>query len=209
MQKNSVLNIGVVDDHPLFREGLVHLLETELDFRITLQADSASEALEKMETSAVDLLLLDLSLKESSGLDLLKDLGIRYPKLPVLVVSMHDEEYYAERVMAAGGKGYVMKQEDPERIITAIKEIRAGREFFPSRVRGRTRDPVTELSDREFSIFDLVSQGLGTKEISNRLNLSVKTVETHKEHIKTKLGQAGAAELLKFAIEWRRSSRQG
>lgn len=213
MIKVRDVTIAVIEDHPLFREGLVHLLQTERGFRVVLQAESAETALTGLAAladqgkSPVSCIILDLSLKESSGLDLLKDLVIRYPAVPVLVVSMHDEEYYAERVMAAGGRGYVMKQEDPDRIIEAVKVICSGGNFYLRSFQPSQTDPVGTLTERELSVFGLVSQGVGTKEIAAALSLSVKTVETHKEHIKTKLGQATAADLLKFAIEWRRSRR--
>lgn len=198
--------IAIIDDHPLFREGMIHLLETEEGYHVTIQADSAQSALDQLKRKSVDLVILDLSLKDSSGLELLKDLRILHPELPVLIITMHDAEFYAGRVRAAGGCGFVMKQEDPDLIITAIKTVLKGQSYFPEGTTPARMDPVNALSDREFSIFDMISQGLGSKEIAEQLNLSVKTVESHKEHLKNKLGRTSAADLLKFAIEWRRSS---
>jgi DNA-binding NarL/FixJ family response regulator len=200
------LRIALIDDHPLFREGLAHLLETEESFLVAFQADSEAVALEGLSKIPVDFILLDLSLKESSGLSLLKELKLRWPSVPVLVVTMHDAAYYSERIRLAGGAGFLMKQEEPQNIIEAIHAILQGRTWFPDNKDDHHEDPVQSLSNREFLIFGLISQGLGTKEISKRLALSVKTVETHKEHIKTKLDLSGAADLLKFAIEWQKNT---
>jgi DNA-binding NarL/FixJ family response regulator len=202
VERKAKVRIAVIDDHPLFREGLVYPLETEENFCVAVQADSVESALEQIGENPVDLVLLDLSLKDSNGLVLLKTLIAKDPSLPVLVVTMHDPAYYAQRVRQTGGRGYVMKQEEPKNIISAVNAVLSGKTWFPETKENLNKDPVESLSHKEFLIFNLVSQGLGTKEISTRLNLSVKTVETHKEHIKTKLGLAAAADLLKYAIEW-------
>lgn len=202
---NAPVTIAVVDDHPLYRNGLVHFLENEKDFKVTIEADSVHSTLEALEKTSVSILLLDLSLRDSNGLDLLKDIGIRHPSIPILVVSMHDEEYYAERVRAIGGKGYVMKQEDPGIIILAIKKILSGKVFFRTTRSSNIQDPLTALTTREFEVFELLGKGFGSKQLSAKLNLSVKTIDAHKEHIKEKLNLRDSSELLQFAITWKKN----
>lgn len=206
----------IVEDHPLFRKGLIQLLETREDFKVIGEISDAASTLDFLKKKVVDMALLDLSLKDSNGLDLLKDLHIRYPDLPVLVVSMHDEEYYAERVLNAGAKGYVMKQEASQRIMEAVEKILSGKIYVSQTVQERLlnrfstnatsmADRIGRLSDREFQIFGYTGNGLGTKDIAGTLNLSVKTIETHKEHLKEKLNLESGKDLRKFAIEWKRS----
>jgi DNA-binding NarL/FixJ family response regulator len=202
---DKTIEIAVVDDHPLFRDGLVNLLEAEKDFKVVLQTSNSFDTLEALKTIKVDLITLDQTLQDSSGLELLKNLTIQYPEIPVLFITMHDEEYYASRVKAAGGRGFVMKQDNPKIIITAIRNICTGQRFFTKNGNYIESDPVKLLTDKEFLIFDLISQGYSSKEISEKLNLSVKTIETHKENIKKKIDLSTTTDLLKYAIEWSKS----
>jgi DNA-binding NarL/FixJ family response regulator len=208
----------IIEDHPLFRTGIIHLLSTEEDLEICGEAESRQEALSLLAKNFnPDLVLLDLSLKDSNGLELLKDIHYSNPDLPILVLSMHDEQFYAQRVINAGGRGYVMKQEAAQNILKAIKTVLSGGIYLSPVLQDRlssTRtsrvSPVNQLhslSDREMEIFELTGRGFGTKKMAESLNLSVKTVETHKEHIQKKLNLSGSAELRRFAIEWRNGLR--
>jgi len=207
-------NVLVVDDHPVMRAGLAQLIEHEPDLTICCEAADAQGALKAIEACEPDIAIVDISLKDSSGIDLIKDIRIRWPKLPVLVLSMHDEQFYAERVLRAGARGYVMKAEASSRIIEGIRKVLAGGVYVGERTASRMlsglvaggRDAegpfVNRLSDREFQVFELIGQGLQTRQIAERLHLSVKTIEAHREHIKAKLNLGSATELLKYAVQW-------
>jgi len=206
--------ILIVDDHPIVRQGLVQMLGHEADMEACGEAESAAEALKAIAAAAPDAAVVDLSLKDSSGLELLKDIRVRYPRLPVLVLSVYDESMYAERALRAGARGYMMKEEAAEKVVTAIRRILAGQiylsEAMASRllhllVDGRPAaglSPAERLSDRELEVFQLIGQGFGNTEIARRLHLSPKTVETYRGHIKEKLNLSGATELLQHAIQW-------
>jgi DNA-binding NarL/FixJ family response regulator len=165
-----------------------------------------------------DLALIDLSLKESNGLELIKNLAARNEKLKMLVISLHDEKVYAERALRAGAKGYVMKSEATKNVMTAIRSVLRGEVYLSDTMRGRIIERYTEgrtadgnptevLSDREFEVFQLIGSGLQTSKIAEQLNLSVKTIETYKSHIKTKLGLSSGTELMQRAVEWELSQR--
>lgn len=204
----------IVDDHPLFREGLVHLLQNERDLIVCGQTGTAAEALGLVEKLRPALVLLDISLPDRNGLELIKDLHTLRPELPVLVISMHDEALHAERVLRAGARGYIMKQEGGGKILDAIRRVLAGQIYVSGkmsalileRVAGQrpkgSRSPIERLSDREFEVFSLLGQGLATREIARRLHLSVKTVEVHRLNIKRKLGLRTATELVRYAVRW-------
>lgn len=213
--------ILIVDDHPIVRQGLVQMLGHEPDMEACGEAESAAEALKAIAAAAPDAAIVDLSLKDSSGLELLKDIRVRYPRLPVLVLSVYDESMYAERALRAGARGYMMKEEAAEKVVTAIRRILAGQiylsEAMASRllhvlVDGRPAaglSPAERLSDRELEVFQLIGQGFGNTEIARRLHLSPKTVETYRGHIKEKLNLSGATELLQHAIQWAQRLRGG
>lgn len=217
MSSKASTRILVVDDHPIVREGLIKLLQREPDLMACAEADTAAEALQAVTTAKPDLVLLDLSLRSGSGLELMKDLKLRYPQLPVLVLSMHDETVYAERALRAGAKGYLMKDKAKENIIQAVRAILGGELYLSPRmaqtllVKAATGEPaqgtspVDVLSDRELEVFRLLGQGLGTKEIAARLARSVKTIDAHRENIKRKLNLANASDLLQSAIRWMQS----
>ena len=204
----------VVDDHAIVRQGLIELINRERDMCVCADAESAGAALKLIVATRPDVAIVDVSLKEDSGLELVKDIKIRFPKLAVLVLSMHDETFYAERFLRAGARGYVMKEVATETVMTAIRRVLAGEVYLSERMssrilhklvaggpdRGRTTMDV--LSDRELEVFRLIGQGLGTREIAKRLHVSVKTVEAHRAHIKDKLKLQTGTELLQQAIQW-------
>lgn len=206
--------ILIVDDHPMMRQGLMQLIESECDLVVCGEAENAGQALEQAEQLKPDLLLADISLPGKNGLELIKDLQSTQPSLPVLVISMHDEMLYAERVLRAGGRGYIMKQEGGKKIMEAIRQVFSGKVFVSEKMSLQilenlanrsprpTRSPVERLTDREFEVFQLIGQGLSTREIAAQLHLSSKTVEVHRINIKQKLNLKTATELIRFAVRW-------
>ena len=205
--------ILIVDDHPMMREGLAQLITQEEDLVVCGEAEDAAQAIEQIEKLKPDLALVDITLRSSSGLELIKDLRIRAPALSVLVISMHDESLYAERVLRAGGRGYIMKQEGGKKLMQAIRTVLGGGTYVSEKMAAKILDifsgrpgegasPVTRLTDREFEIFRLIGQGLSTKEIADKLHLSAKTVEVHRVNIKQKLNVATAPELIRMAVRW-------
>jgi DNA-binding NarL/FixJ family response regulator len=210
----SAKKILIVDDHPMTRQGLITLIESEPDLTVCGEAETAGQALEAVQHSYPDLVLADISLPGKNGLELVKDLRSMHPEIPVLVISMHDEMLYAERVLRAGGRGYIMKQEGGKKIMDAIRQILAGKVFVSERLsaqilenlssqnRRSTRSPVEKLTDREFGVFELIGEGLATREIALQLHLSAKTVEVHRLHIKQKLKLKTATELIRYAVRW-------
>jgi DNA-binding NarL/FixJ family response regulator len=209
--------ILVVDDHPIVRQGLVLMVGHEPDLEVCGEAASAAEALKVIAATQPDAAIVDLSLKGSSGLELLKDIKVRYPKLAVLVLSVYDESMYAERALRAGAMGYMMKEEAVEKVITAIRRILSGQIYLSENMASRLlhvlvggrpvgTSPAERLSDRELEVFQLIGQGYGNTEIARRLHLSPKTVETYRGHIKDKLNLSNATELLQHAIQWTRDT---
>lgn len=206
--------ILVVDDHPMMRQGLAQLINHEPDLCVCAEADSAAQALERAKDGKLDLALVDISLPDRSGLELIKDLQTYYPKLPVLVISMHEESLYAERVLRAGGRGYVMKQEGGKLLMQAIRQVLSGRIYVSEKMsakileifsghRAEAADSPTEmLTDREFEVFQLIGQGDGTREIADHLHLSIKTVEVHRANIRQKLKLKNGADVTRYAIRW-------
>jgi len=208
--------ILLVDDHPLVREWLASLINQQPDLVVCGEADSAPEALGYLNSQATDLAIIDLSLKESSGLELIKTIRSTHPAVAVIVLSMHDEKHYAERAIRAGARGYVMKRETTKKIIAAIQQVRSGKlgvsdevaALFAERFvdnRRRSGTPVEELSDRELEVFRLLGQGLDTRSVANCLHISIKTVQAYCARIKDKLNLANATELLREAIRWSES----
>ncbi|WP_454765793.1 response regulator [Cupriavidus campinensis] len=204
--------ILVVDDHPIIREGLTHLLNLQEDLHVCCAAGSTEEALAVM-TCQPDMAIVDLSLQSNSGLDLVKTLRQRYPKLAILVLSMHDETLFAERALRAGANGYLMKLEATEHITNAIREVLAGNVYLSAAMHEKLaralaapkRIPagsVASLSEREFEVLHLIGLGFGTREIAGKLNRSVKTIEAHQANIKEKLDIPNGKELMRFAIQW-------
>lgn len=204
----------LVDDHPMMREGLTRIISTEPDLEVCGEAADGMQAIEAVRVQHPDLVLLDISLPGKSGLDVLKDLRALDPGLRVLVISMHNEAIYAERVLRAGGRGYIMKHEDGRKILDAIRQVLGGKVYLSERMAaqvletfsGRRADsgmsPVEQLTDREFEVFRLIGQGRSTKEIATELHLSTKTVEVHRIKIKSRLKLQSAVELTHYAVRW-------
>lgn len=210
--KSPKKRILIVDDHPMMRDGLRQLIGAQSDMEVCGEADDAALALEKADDLKPDLAVVDISLRTSNGLELIKDIHIRAPHTAVLVLSMHDEALYAERVLRAGGRGYIMKQEGGMRIIEGIRRILNGGTFVSDSVQARIMDSfsgrkenkatVESLTDREFEVFQLIGQGLSTAEMAKKLRVSVKTIEVHRVNIKNKLSVPTAPELIRFAVRW-------
>ena len=204
----------IVDDHPMMRQGLAQLIDHEPDLIASSEADTAAQALNLIAARRPDLVLADISLPDKNGLELLKDIQVFHPGLPVLMVSMHDETIYAERVLRAGGRGYIMKQEGGKKLMLAIRQVLAGQiyvsermsarilELFSGHRGGSAESPLEGLSDREFEIFQLVGLGKSTRDIAAALHLSVKTVEVHRANIRRKLRLNSGAEVVRYAIRW-------
>ena len=206
--------IFLVDDHPIVRRGIQLLIGMERDLSICGEAERAPAALEQIRKLNPDLVVVDLALKESSGLDLVKELRVQCPTVKVLVFTMHDEPLYAERVLKAGAHGYVTKEEGSEKAVAAIRTVLEGKPYLTGRLaermletmtgfaRSRSSGTLESLSDRELEVLDLIGHGLGSQQIARQLKLSVKTIESHREHIKAKLGLRRSTELVQYAFNW-------
>jgi DNA-binding NarL/FixJ family response regulator len=204
----------VVDDQPITRYGLVHLINEQPDLEVCKEADSASKALAALNVCNPDLLLVEITLPDKSGLELIKDIAALRPQLPILVISIYDESIYAERVLQAGARGYITKREGGQKLMQAIRRVASGNiylsermsrqilEFFSGRQPARAGSPIQQLSDREFEVFELVGKGLSTKEIATKLHLSAKTIKAHRANVKRKLEVKTTAELISFAARW-------
>ncbi len=206
----------IIDDHPLFSRGLSQLIETQKSYKVAGMATNKKEALELFQKLMPDLTIVDLNLGQEDGLELIKEILAINPETKVLVLSMHDERFYAERALKAGARGYIMKQEAETNVSTAIETVMKGKIYLSENEKNRleelpknhdekTKEPfdlISSLSDRQLQIFTLIGKGLGTVEIANKLNLSIKTIDTHKENIKLKLHCNSSAELRQMAIEW-------
>jgi DNA-binding NarL/FixJ family response regulator len=204
----------VVDDHPVFRQGLVALVESDKAYKVVAEVGSVAEAMAILESEVPDIALVDISLIGQSGLDLVKNLKSAYPSILILIITMHDEVVYAERALKAGARGYVMKHEAASVMKDAIKTVLSGKIYVSALMRDRLLESmfsrndeehvpfVERLSDREFEVLDLIGQGYGITEIADVLSLSVKTVNTYRDNIKDKLHVGDAGSLRRFAIKW-------
>ncbi len=213
-QPAGVSKIIIVDDHPIVRQGLAALINQQEDMEVCAQAADGREAMEQIGRLKPDLVTIDLTLGDSGGLELIKDIKSRYPNLPMLVISIQDESLYAERVLRAGARGYIMKQEATENVTEAIGKVLAGQVYVSEGMSDRivrsflggtekTRPAsISSLSDRELEVFRLIGQGYGTRKIAEMLHLSIKTIETYRAHIKFKLELDNAAHLLQYAVQW-------
>ena len=206
--------VFIVDDHPLVREGLSNLINQQDDLSVCGDAEDAAQALAGIGVKKPDLALIDISLKTASGLELVKDLGVHFPDVALIVLSMHDELLYAERALRAGARGYVMKRETTKDVLIAIRRVLQGDVYVSERVlnamarrlgtarKASTSSPVEQLSDRELEIFRLLGQGLTTSQIAVDLHLSLKTVQAYCARAKEKFGVTSLGELLRAAIRW-------
>jgi len=206
--------IIIVDDHPLMRKGLALTLGMEADLEVCGQAESAEEALSMVEKTQPDIAVVDISLPGMSGLELIKHMQVLAPGVRILVVSRHDESLYAERAIRAGARGYVMKLEAGEVIVKAVRRVLNGGLYVSEEINERllmgmlsgreslAMSPLEVLSDRELEVFELTGRGINTREIAERLHLSVKTVESYRARIKTKLDLNNATELMQHAVQW-------
>jgi DNA-binding NarL/FixJ family response regulator len=203
----------IVEDHPIVRRGLIDLVDGEPDLGTCAEAANAEEALGQLEECSPDVAIVDVALHGRNGIELVKDMRALRPDLPVLVLSMYDESLYAERALRAGAMGYVMKQEATTKVLTALRRILDGHVYLSDKLSSTmvrrvlggaeagTRSHLDQLSDRELEVFQLIAEGLPMREIARRLHRSVKTVETHREHLKAKLGLKSSGELLRYAVE--------
>lgn len=206
--------VFVVDDHPIVRQGLALLINRESDLTVCGEAEDAHTALQALSSAAPDILIVDISLNGPDGLDLLKEIRLHHPNLPVLILSMHDESIYAERALRAGAQGYIMKQEATEKVLVAVRRILAGEIYVSERIANRMLQryigsrgssgpsSVADLTDRELEVFRLIGEGHSTRRIAEDLHISVKTVESYQAHIKEKLSLRNARELVQHAIQW-------
>jgi DNA-binding NarL/FixJ family response regulator len=206
--------IIVVDDHPLFRKGVVQMLSNETDLEVRAEAESSPAALEMIRRTPVDLAIVDIGLHGSAnGIELTKSIKAENPDLPVLVLSMHDETLYADRALRAGARGYLMKREALDSVITAVRTVLSGEIYVsPSMQKrliaqhvgagGESKSPIEKLTDRELEVLQLIGEGNEVRGIAEKLHLSAKTVEAHRAHIKEKLNLTNAREVARFAVQW-------
>lgn len=212
--KNAGCRILIIDDHPIMRQGLKVLIESDPELFVIGEASTAAEGFEKCVSLNPDLAIVDLSLPDRGGLELIKDLRSSVPAVKILVLSMHEESYYVDRVLKAGARGYVMKQEASDNLILAIRKIRNGEiaiseamssrliEIFSGILPNNNPNPVHLLTDREMDVFSKLGEGLSIKEIAHALNISSKTAEVHRSNIKSKLGFKKSSEVVHYAIRW-------
>ena len=217
----SKAKILIVDDHPILRQGLGQLIDHEDDLVVCGQAESAHQALLAIDRTKPDMAVVDITLKDRSGLELIKDIRAQYPDMAILALSMHDESLYAERALRAGARGYVMKLEATENVVKAIRRVLSGDVYLSDNMAARLvhklvghapdagASPTDRLSDREMEVFTMIGRGTGTRQIAQKLCLSVKTIETYRAHIKEKLDLEDAEVLLIYAIQWVSSRGEG
>jgi DNA-binding NarL/FixJ family response regulator len=211
MDKRKIL---LVDDHPIVREGLAQFLSKEADIDVTGMASSGEEAMHLIAGGMPDLVVTDLSLQGKPGLELIKDLARSYPSLPVLVLSIHDEILWAERVLRAGAEGYIMKSNAITQIVSAIRQVLSGEIWVSERINAilmqkqvqprkpLSGSPLDQLSDRELEVFHCIGKGMTMREIAAMFNLSSKTVDVHRDHIREKLKVKSSTELIRYAVAY-------
>lgn len=211
MSPENKRRVLIVDDHPIVRQGLAQLISQENDLEVVGEADDARSAIEALSRLAPDVVIVDLMLRNSSGVELIKDIKATRPEVRILVVSMHDEAVYAERALRAGAHGYVMKHEATNEVLIALRkvladEVHVSKDVVSRMLRrivgGGPSDGIDRLSDRELEVFQWIGQGLSVLEIAEKLKVSPKTIETYRAHIKEKLGLASSADVLRVAVSW-------
>jgi DNA-binding NarL/FixJ family response regulator len=212
MPSPSCNRILIVDDHPMMREGLRTLISREHDLVVCGEAETAAQALDAVANLKPDLVLVDIALPGPNGIELIKDICVLQHVVLILVISMHEESLHAERVLRAGARGYIMKQESGPTMIQAIRQVLAGRIYLSDKMSARILEyvagkrskasPIESLSDREWEVFQLIGRGKSTVQIAEELHLSTKTVEAHRAHVKKKLDLRTMPELISFASRW-------
>ncbi len=214
MGASGKVRILIVEDHEVFRLGIKELINHEPDLYVCGEAEDVGEARNLIRDLAPDMAVIDITLKSSNGIDLIREISLSYKAMKVLVLSMHDELLYAERSLQAGAQGYIMKQETSKSIVKAIRHILKGNIYVSQNIMGnllnrvRTgqssleKSPIETLSDREFTVLRMVGEGRSTGDIADQMNLSVRTISTYRERIKEKLHLKNAAELVRFAVRW-------
>jgi DNA-binding NarL/FixJ family response regulator len=207
--------VYLIDDHPLLVQGVSELINAQPDLQVIGSTSDWTVALTQLQTLKPDVVVLDITLANANGIEVLKNLRVHFPDLRVLMLSMHDENLYAMRSMKAGAHGYIMKSSATEHVVTAIRQVLKGEIYLSDGLAKRTMaqmvgrkkepgaSPLEDLSDRELEVFQMVGEGLTTRKIADKLHLSIKTIETHKAHIKEKLNLQNATELTQHAIHWR------
>jgi DNA-binding NarL/FixJ family response regulator len=212
----AITRVLIVEDHPLFSKGLTSLIISQAPYLVIGEARNLAAAMDFARSKKPDLAIVDINLGKEDGMTVIKELRQEHPHIKILVLSMHDERYYAERVLQAGAQGYIMKEEAGDKVLDAIKTVMSGKIYLSCTERERlfafvhqaNRENadsyalLRKLTDRQLQIFSLIGKGLGTIEIANKLSLSSKTVDAHKEHIKTKLHCESSQALRQMAIEW-------
>jgi DNA-binding NarL/FixJ family response regulator len=211
---SSRKRILLVDDHPFMRAGLGQLIERQPDMMVGGEAGDPASAIAVLAKTPVDLVITDITMPGRGGLELIKDLQASHPSLPIVVVSMHDEVIYAERALRAGARGYVMKEAGGEALLAALRQVFAGQVYVSPKMSARILDnltarkprgsssPIEKLTDREFEVFQLIGQGKSTRDIAQLLNLSTKTVDVHRSHLKEKLELTDVTALVRHAVRW-------
>ena len=213
-EKKIKQKIFIVDDHPIVRRGITQLINQEPEFIVCGEASDMASALRAISTCNCDLVIVDLSLGQDSGIRLIEEILLGNPDMKILVLSMHDESLYAERCFRAGAKGFIMKQEPPEQVISALKIILNGEVYISDNLSSRLlkklvsnqpatfSSPIEQLSNRELEVFQLIGKGVKTRKIAEQLNLSVKTIETYIDHIKRKMNLEDSRDLIQHAVQW-------
>jgi DNA-binding NarL/FixJ family response regulator len=212
-------NILIVDDHPMTRAGIAQLLAVQSEIAACWEAGNPEQAMAELSKRQPDLMLADITMPGRSGLEFIKDALALYPALPILILSMHDEQLYAERALRAGARGYIMKEAGGEKLLAAIRHVLSGRVYVSERIsagfldamtgrrpRGST-SPIEKLSDREFEVLQLIGQGKSTRDIAAQLHLSSKTVDVHRAHIREKLELKDVTSLVRYAVRWVESQK--
>ena len=214
VNRKPKIKVLLVDDHPILRAGLGRLINQEADMMICGEAEDGPTAFDLVGTLNPDIAVIDISLKGSNGIELVKNLKARYPELPTMVLSMHDESLYAERALRAGSLGYIMKEEAIGQVLVAIRKVLLGEIFLSEKMKSKmlqqmasgrgkvVSSPIEQLTDRELEVFRLIGEGCSTRQIAGQLHLSVRTVEAYREYIKSKLSLKNATELVQHAFHW-------
>jgi len=209
-----VRRVLIVDDHPIVRQGLKRLIEQEPDLVVCGEAETVRDARQLIRDTEPDVVIVDLLLRQGDGIELVRDVRAHHPSLPLLVLSMHDEAIYAERMLAAGANGYIMKQAAGDQFLTALRRVLDGGIYVSEAVgnsmiqkfaAGGTylaTNPINRLSNRELQVLQMIGRGMSTREAAEALNLSIKTVESHRQRLKRKLNLTTAAQLVQYAVNW-------